>query len=50
MPKETSTPAHTKIKVERVQTGVRIEKRMLKDGFSVIGKMQSVMRKEIEEA
>jgi CBS domain-containing protein len=27
-----------------------LEKRMLKDGFSVIGKMQSVMRKEIEEA
>ncbi len=27
-----------------------LEKRMLKDGFSVIGRMQSVMRKEIEEA
>ena len=30
MPKEASTAHHTKIKVERVQTGVRIEKRMLK--------------------
>jgi CBS domain-containing protein len=27
-----------------------LEKRMLKDGFSVIGRMQSLMRKEIEEA
>jgi hypothetical protein len=29
-PEEVSTSSHTKIKVERVQTGVRIEKRMLK--------------------
>jgi signal-transduction protein with cAMP-binding, CBS, and nucleotidyltransferase domain len=27
-----------------------LEKRMLKDGFSVIGRMQSLMRREIEEA
>ena len=29
-PEEVSISSHTKIKVERVQTGVRIEKRMLK--------------------
>jgi hypothetical protein len=29
-PEKVSTSKHTKIKVERVQTGVRIEKRMLK--------------------
>jgi hypothetical protein len=29
-PEKTPTPKHTKIKVERVQTGIRIEKRMLK--------------------
>ena len=29
-PEEAATSQHTKIKVERVQTGVRLEKRMLK--------------------